>query len=115
MSRSMIATDGPLFRSGRGRKTGWRCRARSLTAPNMRASGAIKKRFGAIEKTVGVLLVGTGILFLTGGFQSMSLWLIETFAGLRNYRAGSARRSRPWADRLSSAPQSAPRARPPEG
>ncbi len=25
----------------------------------MRASGAIKKRFGAIEKTVGVLLVGT--------------------------------------------------------
>ncbi len=45
----------------------------------MRASGAIKKRFGAIEKTVGVLLVGTGVLFLTGGFQSMSLWLIETF------------------------------------
>ena len=25
------------------------------------------------------LLVGTGVLFLTGGFQSMSLWLIETF------------------------------------
>ncbi len=47
--------------------------------PFMRASGAIKKRFGAIEKTVGVLLVGTGVLFLTGGFQSMSLWLIETF------------------------------------
>ncbi len=47
--------------------------------PFMRASGAIKKRFGAIEKTVGALLVGTGVLFLTGGFQSMSLWLIETF------------------------------------
>ncbi len=45
----------------------------------MRASGAIKTRFGAIEKTVGALLVGIGVLFLTGGFQSMSLWLIETF------------------------------------
>ena len=44
----------------------------------MRASGAIKKRFGAIEKTVGALLVGIGVLFLTGGFQSMSLWLIKT-------------------------------------
>ena len=26
-----------------------------------------------------MLLVGTGVLFLTGGFQSLSLWLIETF------------------------------------
>ena len=45
----------------------------------MRASRAIKKQFGAIEKTVGVLLVATGVAFLTGGFQSVSLWLIETF------------------------------------
>jgi len=30
-------------------------------------------------KTVGVLLVATGIAFLTGGFQTMSLWLIATF------------------------------------
>ncbi len=45
----------------------------------MRASSAVKKQFGKIEKTVGVLLVATGIAFLTGGFQSMSLWLIETF------------------------------------
>jgi cytochrome c-type biogenesis protein len=53
--------------------------AAAAIGPFLRASGAIKKRFGAIEKTVGVLLVGTGVLFLTGGFQSMSLWLIETF------------------------------------
>ena len=53
--------------------------AAAAIGPFMRASGAIKKRFGAIEKAVGVLLVGTGVLFLTGGFQAMSLWLIETF------------------------------------
>lgn len=47
--------------------------------PFLRASSAIKKRFAAIEKTVGVLLVLTGVAFLTGGFQSASLWLIETF------------------------------------
>ena len=45
----------------------------------MRASNAVKKQFGKIEKTVGVLLVATGVAFLTGGFQSASRWLIETF------------------------------------
>ena len=39
----------------------------------------MKKQFGTIENPVGVLLVATGIAFLTGGFQSASLWLIETF------------------------------------
>jgi cytochrome c-type biogenesis protein len=53
--------------------------AAAAIGPFMRASAAVKKRFGAIEKTVGALLVITGVLFLTGGFQSMSLWLIETF------------------------------------
>ena len=53
--------------------------AAAAIGPFMRASSAVKKQFGKIEKTVGVLLVATGIAFLTGGFQSMSLWLIETF------------------------------------
>ena len=53
--------------------------AAAAIGPFMRASNAVKKRFGAIEKTVGVLLVATGVLFLTGGFQNISLWLIETF------------------------------------
>lgn len=53
--------------------------AAAAIGPFMRASSTVKKRFGAIEKTVGVLLVGTGVLFLTGGFQAISLWLIETF------------------------------------
>ncbi len=51
----------------------------AVIGPFMRASSAPKKQFGRIEKTVGALLVLTGVAFLTGGFQSMSLWLIETF------------------------------------
>ena len=53
--------------------------AAAAMGPFLRASGAIKKRFGAIEKAVGALLVLTGVAFLTGGFQTASLWLIETF------------------------------------
>ena len=53
--------------------------AAAAIGPFMRASSAPKKQFGRIEKTVGALLVLTGVAFLTGGFQSMSLWLIETF------------------------------------
>ena len=53
--------------------------AAAAIGPFLRATGAVKKQFGKIEKTVGVLLVLTGVAFLTGGFQSVSLWLIETF------------------------------------
>ena len=53
--------------------------AAAAIGPFMRASLHLRKQFGRIEKTVGVLLVATGVAFLTGGFQSASLWLIETF------------------------------------
>jgi cytochrome c-type biogenesis protein len=53
--------------------------AAAAMGPFMRASSTIKRQFGRIEKTVGVLLVATGVAFLTGGFQSASLWLIDTF------------------------------------
>ncbi len=48
--------------------------------PLSSVSNVVKKQFGRIEKTVGVLLIATGVAFLTGGFQSASLWLIETFS-----------------------------------
>jgi len=41
-----------------------------------------KPHFGKVERVVGVLLVLTGIAFLTGGIQNMSFWLIQTFPGL---------------------------------
>jgi cytochrome c-type biogenesis protein len=41
-----------------------------------------RSHFGKVEKVVGGLLVLTGIAFLTGGMQTMSIWLLETFPGL---------------------------------
>ncbi|KAF0127240.1 cytochrome c biogenesis CcdA family protein [Methylocystis sp.] len=41
-----------------------------------------RRHFGKVEKVVGVLLVFTGIAFLTGGVQEMSYWLLELFPGL---------------------------------
>jgi len=38
-----------------------------------------RKQFARLEKAVGALLIVTGIAFLTGGFQAVSFWLIETF------------------------------------
>jgi cytochrome c-type biogenesis protein len=38
-----------------------------------------RKHLGIVEKIMGGLLVITGILFLTGGMQQFSFWLLETF------------------------------------
>jgi len=35
-----------------------------------------------IERVLGVLLIGTGILFLTGGINEIGNWLLETFPAL---------------------------------
>jgi cytochrome c-type biogenesis protein len=44
-----------------------------------------KRHFGKVEKVVGILLVLTGIGFLTGGIQNISFWLLQTFPGLANF------------------------------
>jgi cytochrome c-type biogenesis protein len=41
-----------------------------------------KAHFGAVERVVGVLLIATGIAFLTGTMQNLSFWLIQTFPAL---------------------------------
>ena len=43
-----------------------------------------KSHFGKAERIVGVLLVVTGVMFLTGGIQNVSFWLLQTFPGLAN-------------------------------
>lgn len=47
---------------------------------------ALMRRFrahmGLVEKITGALLVITGIAFLTGGIESLSFWLLETFPSL---------------------------------
>ncbi len=39
----------------------------------------VKRHMGAVERVMGVLLVGVGVLMLTGGFSSLSFWLLDTF------------------------------------
>ena len=41
-----------------------------------------RAHFQTVERVAGVLLVVTGVAFLTGGMQSLSFWLIESFPGL---------------------------------
>ncbi len=36
----------------------------------------------AVERVMGVLLIATGLMFLTGSMQTMSYWLLEKFPGL---------------------------------
>jgi cytochrome c-type biogenesis protein len=44
-----------------------------------------RKHFGKVEKIVGVLLVLTGVAFLSGALQDVSFWLIKTFPGLATF------------------------------
>jgi cytochrome c-type biogenesis protein len=41
-----------------------------------------RAHFGIVERVVGVLLIATGIGFLTGAMQNFSFWILQTFPGL---------------------------------
>jgi len=53
-----------------------------MMEPFMGFMSKFRRYFGLMEKVVGGLLVLTGIAFLTGGIQSLSYWLLETFPAL---------------------------------
>lgn len=53
-----------------------------FAGPFMRFLAKFKVHLGTVEKATGVLLVVTGILFLTGAMQTASFWLLETFPSL---------------------------------
>jgi cytochrome c-type biogenesis protein len=44
----------------------------------------MKRHLETVERAMGVLLVITGIGFLTGSVSSISIWLLETFPSLQN-------------------------------
>ena len=48
----------------------------------MRFLQKFRVHLGRVEKVIGALLVVAGVLFLTGGIQTASYWLLETFPGL---------------------------------
>jgi cytochrome c-type biogenesis protein len=50
--------------------------------PFIRFLRRFKAHFGKVERVVGVLLIVTGVMFLTGGIQNVSFWILQTFPGL---------------------------------
>lgn len=46
--------------------------------------GKFRRHLGTVERVMGVLLVLTGIMFLTGFMQTMSYWMLEQFPWLLN-------------------------------
>ncbi len=44
----------------------------------------MKRQLARVEQAMGVLLVVTGIGFLTGGVSAVSIWLLEMFPALQN-------------------------------
>lgn len=57
--------------------------AAAFSGAFLSAMTRFRSQFGRIEKAMGGLLVITGILFLTGGMQSLSFWILETFPALQ--------------------------------
>jgi cytochrome c-type biogenesis protein len=45
----------------------------------------MKRHLATVEHAMGVLMVITGIGFLTGAVSNVSIWLLETFPGLQNF------------------------------
>lgn len=45
----------------------------------------MKRHLETVEKVMGVLMVLTGIGFLTGAMSSVSIWLLDTFPALANF------------------------------
>jgi cytochrome c-type biogenesis protein len=57
--------------------------AAAFSGAFLRWLSGFRAHLGTVEKAMGGLLVVTGILFLTGGMQAMSFWLLETFPALQ--------------------------------
>src|ERR1700755_1221352 len=45
----------------------------------------MRKHLDRVERAMGVLMVITGIAFLTGSISNASIWLLETFPALQNF------------------------------
>jgi cytochrome c-type biogenesis protein len=45
----------------------------------------MKRHLASVERAMGVLMVITGIGFLTGSVSAISIWLLDTFPSLQNF------------------------------
>jgi len=53
-----------------------------FAGPFLRLMSRLRGAMGIVEKVLGGLLVGTGLLFLTGGMAEIAYWILETFPSL---------------------------------
>ena len=53
-----------------------------FAGPFMRFMKRFRSHMGTVEKAMGVLLVGTGVLFVTGRINDIGYWLLNLFPGL---------------------------------
>jgi cytochrome c-type biogenesis protein len=51
--------------------------------PFMAFMGRFRAHLPMVERVVGVLLVATGVLFMTGAVASFQIWMLETFPALQ--------------------------------
>ena len=56
--------------------------AAAFVGPFMAFLVRFRRHLDKVEKAMGGLLVLAGVLFLTGGMQTMSFWLLEQFPAL---------------------------------
>jgi cytochrome c-type biogenesis protein len=45
----------------------------------------IKQHLNNVERAIGVLMVVTGVAFLTGSVSTISIWLLDTFPSLQKF------------------------------
>lgn len=50
--------------------------------PFLRFAGRMRRQLRTVERVMGALLVGTGILFMTGTMSELGYWLLEAFPAL---------------------------------
>lgn len=56
--------------------------AAAFAKPFMNFMRHFSKYLGAVEKVMGVLLVATGVLFMTGGMNKIAFWMLEYMPSL---------------------------------
>jgi cytochrome c-type biogenesis protein len=45
----------------------------------------MKRHLATVERAMGVLMIITGIGFLTGAVSNVSIWLLDTFPSLQSF------------------------------
>ena len=56
--------------------------AAMFVRPFMRWAKGFRRHMGLVEKAMGALLIGVGALMISGEFETLSYWLLETFPAL---------------------------------